>query len=143
VIVLAVGAGDQVDQVKHILIVGEAPIPPPDPDILSGLAKKVFDWKIALVPEEQLDKVKDLAQSHEVIASQIAAGALTTPKQILDATVAANQEAIGKENRTAWLPFFQKLAEELDAQQRNGGMVKPEAIQKLWLSIAKGLRSET
>jgi hypothetical protein len=136
----------EVAQTKHILTVGEGPepgpdpIPNPEPNPLVGFAKQVYDWKIELIPADKRGLCETLAKSHEAIASQIAAGALKTPEEILQATADSNRDAAGVANRDAFLPFFMKMSSYLNAEQARGGMVDLEKIRIMWLAIAQGLR---
>jgi hypothetical protein len=146
VVVLGVADNGEVAQLKHVITVGNSPdpIPNPDPDPnpLTGLAKQVYDWKIELVPADKLSLCEALATSHEAIASQIAAGALKTPEEVLKATADSNRDAVGADNRDAFLPFFTKMSLHLNAEQAKGGMVDLEKIRLMWLEIAKGLRGK-
>jgi hypothetical protein len=112
---------------------------PPTPPPLTGLAKQTHDWAITLVPSTAQLKCQAVAQSFSSVASQIAAGTLTDPAKIIEATRTSNLAAAG--DRDAWLPFFEKLRVYLNAESQAGRLVTAEQYRAAWVAIAKGLEA--
>lgn len=121
---------------------GPAPGPGPDPgpqpnppDDLTGLARDVRDQARKI---EDAETAAALASAFNATASQIAAGALDDPHEIVAEQTRRNREAVG-DAREAWLTFFTWLEDELQQRADDGEMVTPEEHRQIWLQIAEGL----
>lgn len=118
---------------------GPGPEPGPDPP-LTGLSKQVRDWATTLVPSNARLKCQAVAQSFSTVASQIGAGTLAAPSQIIAVTTQANRESAGA-TRDDWLPFFEQLRKYLNTESQAGRLATPEQHRVTWLAIAQGLEA--
>ncbi len=142
--IIACAYNGTVDIVTHtVTIVG---IVPPDdvspdvakPDANADLDKWVVYW-CSKGAQSQLEADK-LAGSFDSVAAQIAAMVLRTPAEIIQATATANRTALG-DSLPAWEPVLQSIRGELRNQADKGLLNTPAQHQKLWKTIAKGLRA--
>ena len=120
----------------------DPPIPPPTPDPLTGLALLAYDWALSETPTvKRVEYATGLAGSFSGMAAKIAAGTVSKPQDIIDQTTAANRAAIGETGRAAWLPWFERLRVYLNAESKAGRLVTPEHYAAAWRQIAKGLEA--
>lgn len=110
--------------------------PPPPPDVLTGFAKTAFD-AVGDLPKPE---AASLAGAFEVVASQIAAGVLKTPAEIIAATKTARTAALTTERATAWDPWVKVIGAALNTESAAGRLATPDQHKVVWLSIAQGLR---
>lgn len=108
----------------------------PIPTILNTeLAMKVKGWAQKYkVPKETCIK---LASNFNQVASQISAGTLKTPSEIISTTAEMNQDLTLDENLMAELQAY------LTSQSDIGNLKTPEQHKIVWQSIAKGLLDAT
>jgi hypothetical protein len=134
-IVLAAGNAEELVLSTHLLHVegSPGPTPPPGPTSLTALVR---GWKAKVASASAAAEAERLALSFESVAAQIAAGALSTPEAVIQATSSANQVALGA-SREAWASFFESLRHELNRREEAG----PLDYAALWREIAGGLRS--
>ena len=85
------------------------------------------------------DDCLKLAQSFASVAMVMDGGTLTTPGDIVRATVKSNQEALG-DKLEAWLPFREGLATELKALAAKNELSDTASHIKVWKIIANSLR---
>ena len=120
---------------RHTLLIdADAPPQPETPEAV----RKVREW-LALVPPESRGAAGALADAFLSVAKRIEAGELKTPAEIVAASKAANNAALG-DGRNAWLPFFEKLRDYMNAEAEAGRLVSAADHARLFKQIAEGLR---
>jgi hypothetical protein len=139
-------AADAQPLVANVVLGGSAPDPPPTPpepppdDSLSVLGRQVRDWATQLVPQPSRVKCESVARSLDSICSQMAAGTLKDPANIIAATRTANQQAVG-DLREQWLPFFEQVRKYLNEESKAGRLTTVQQHQVIWKDLAAGLRA--
>jgi hypothetical protein len=89
---------------------------------------------------ERRAAAQNLANSFESIASMIVAGALKSAADIIAATRANNNTALGTAKRS-WEPWAESLRVKLNALSESGQLVEPADYAAAWREIAIGLRA--
>lgn len=118
-----------------------SPGPAPQPDPLSGLAVLARDWVSGVGDyAERKSDLAALVKSFQAVASQIAAGTLKTPEEIVKATSEANANALAG-RRDKWLPWAQKLRDYLNAESVSGRLKSADQYRSAWIEISKGLEA--
>lgn len=150
--VLAVGAADRVALAQHVIEVENTSPPEPDdptvpdaPDLPHGkfgLAQLARDWVLETTPASpsRHATAQSLAGSFRSLAAAIAAGTLTQPGMILEATRTSNRDALAA-NVETWKPWSDKLARELETLHQQGSLSTANDFQAAWEEIAQGLSS--
>lgn len=128
---IVAGAKDGTVDVKIHKLKIEATVPS------NTLKAKVMDWAKQINSPSKRDDLIRLSQSFSSIASTVAVGGLT-PENILDATKASNQKALGA-SLSYWQPLFDQLAADLKARAEAGELTDAESHVKAWNAIAEGL----
>lgn len=131
--------------VYTITPLGLTPPTPPTPAVLTGLAKDVHDWSLALVPAANRASSRQLAAAYRATAAKIRAGELKTLADVQAAQTTANRTALGLTAETAnsspWKPLIVKVAGYLVGV----GHVDPAApatpLATVWDEIATGLEA--
>ncbi len=121
---------------------GPEPLPPgpaPLPDGKYKLAAQARDW-MSTVPADHRAKAKDLANSFRGVASAIAAGTMKRPEDVLAATKASNNEALGG-SMEAWKPWGAKLQAALEKADADGTLRTIDDYKVAWNEIATGLEA--
>ena len=86
------------------------------------------------------EEAKRLAASFENVATQIAAGVIQDPSEIIAATAAANRAALG-DSLPSWMPVLEQLQAKMKERADEGKLSTTDEHREVWLSIAKGLRT--
>lgn len=146
--VVACGYKGTVDVTTHMVTIrpNENDVPPePDdwpvivpPTAGAGISKYVTYW----CAQEKLPQAdtKKLAGSFESIAAMISAGVYKTPQEIIEATGAANKEALG-DRLEAWIPVLKLLQDKFQKMAQDGELVTPEQHAVTWRAVAEGLNA--
>jgi hypothetical protein len=139
-VVAYAGQDGKLTMLAYVLVPLATPGPTPTP-ALTGLAKVAHDLAVEVGPTDgRPTDAKRLAEAFRAVASQIAAGALTTPEAIVAATLTANQAALG-DRRAKWAPWAERLMVTLNTEAEAGRLKTPAEHQKAWLAIAQGLEA--
>jgi hypothetical protein len=85
------------------------------------------------------EEAKRLAASFENVATQIAAGVIQDPSEIIAATAIANRAALG-DSLTSWMPVLEQLQARMKEQADAGNLTTADEHRATWLMISKGLR---
>jgi hypothetical protein len=142
--VVACANGNEVDIKVVVIIVGEGevvnPINPvtPVPPLPAGLTGKVTEWTNLVISPAKKAEAAKLSASFAAVQAEIQSGKWTTAEEIIAATKAANQSALGA-SLAAWVPCLEKLQTEMRTQAESGLLVTPEQHAKMWGEIAAGL----
>ncbi len=86
------------------------------------------------------EEAKRLAASFENVATQIAAGVIQDPSEIIAATAVANRAALG-DSLPSWMPVLEQLQVKMKERADEGKLSTTDEHREVWLSIAKGLRT--
>jgi hypothetical protein len=86
------------------------------------------------------EEAKRLAASFENVATQIAAGVIQDPSEIIAATAVANRAALG-DSLPSWMPVLEQLQTKMKERADEGKLSTTDEHREVWLSIAKGLRT--
>lgn len=138
------------DVLQADIVVGEPlpptpptpPVPPapptPIPDGKYRLGKFTYESVLKSVPaSSQKSGAAKLATSFTGIASRIAAGTLSDPKEILKETAKANTAALGDEV-ASWEVFSDILQDKLFELYKDKTLASKEDFSAAWLEIAVG-----
>jgi hypothetical protein len=138
--VVACANGDAVDMKIVVIVVGEGEVVNPiNPTPLpAGLAGKVAEWTNLVTSPAKKAEAARLSVSFASIQAEIQSGKLTTAEEIIAATKAANQGALGS-SIAVWVPFLERLQLEMRTQAESGLLVTPDQHAKMWGEIAAGL----
>jgi len=132
--IVACSLGDTCDVAVHtVTVIGSAPGP------VDNLASKVSLWCDSVESDTKRDDCLGLAQSFSSVALVMEGGSLTTPEEIVRATIKSNQDALGDKLEN-WLPFRSSLSKELSAMAGAGKLTDTQSHIKVWKAIAAGLR---
>jgi len=121
---------------------GPEPLPPgpvPLPDGKYKLAAQAREW-MSTVPDAHKPAAKALANSFRGIASAIAAGTMKRPEDVLAATKASNNAALGS-SMEAWKPWGAKLQTALEKADADGSLHTIDDYKVAWNEIATGLEA--
>lgn len=147
--VVACAFKSTVDVTTHVVtiegVVPDDPDDPGDPDwptvVDPGddapLQARVSYWcsQAKRPPAEALA----LADSFESVAAMTVAGVYTTPEEIIQATSAANREALGTKLQQ-WVPVMRQLQDEFQQMAQDGELVTPEQHAETWREVAAHLQ---
>jgi len=85
------------------------------------------------------EEAKRLVASFENVATQIAAGVIQDPGEIIAATAVANRAALG-DTLPSWMPVLEQLQAKMKEQADAGSLTTADEHRATWLLIAKWLR---
>lgn len=148
VVVLAVGDADGISMAKWTVIVAGQPRPNPKPKPDNPKPKptpskfglvKVAQDAVALVPSHARSKAADLADAFDAVASQIAAGALTSVDAVIAENRTQSRDALGG-SLDAWRPATSTISKQVGVLASEGHIKTLADHQEAWEEIAKGLR---
>lgn len=122
------------------------PIPPPVfPDGKYKLSKATYDMVIAKVAQSpnQIKGAAALATSFKTISTQIAAGALKDPTDILNKTKLSNQKALNDTQipLSVWANFFVEIQEAIYPMWESGLINNADDFRQAWAEISAGLEA--
>ena len=137
-LVIVSGAKDNTVDVKTHKITVAGGNTPPSPNDISG---KVGGWADSVTSPNKRDEAMKLAQSFLSVSSTIAAGVVTSPADIVEATKRSNRDALGEAGVKLWAPFLEALNTELKSQAEAGLLTDAEAHAKAWRSVGTGLKA--
>jgi hypothetical protein len=133
-----------VDVVIHTVVVTGATAPDgatyPEivlPQVDAPMNEWVMYWCAA--NRRPKEEAKRLAASFENVATQIAAGVIQDPSEIIAATATANRAALG-DSLTSWMPVLEQLQARMKEQADAGNLTTADEHRATWLMISKGLR---
>ena len=133
-----------VDVVIHTVVVTGATAPDgatyPEialPQVDAPLGEWVTYW--CATNRRPREEAKRLAASFENVATQIAAGVIQDPSEIIAATATANRAALG-DSLTSWMPVLEQLQARMKEQADAGNLTTADEHRATWLMISKGLR---
>jgi len=104
-----------------------------EPKIVTGLRGRVGRWLVPVQTPKKAGTLKAMAGVFRKLAGQP-----TTVDKMLEATALANSAVIGDEI-TAWVPFLDKLGNELDDLVENKKLETIEQYKATWLEVADAL----
>lgn len=104
----------------------------------TSLEERVVTWCEGVESPTTRDDALKLAQSFYALAGVIETGAFSSVKEMMQATIASNQDALG-DNLDYWTPFLDRMEQELMARARAGQLPSVEAHGPVWRKIADGL----
>jgi hypothetical protein len=134
-----------VDVVIHTVVV-KGPVAPDGatyPEIsLPQVDASLGDWTAywCAANRRPREEAKRLAASFENVATQIAAGVIQDPSEIIAATAVANRAALG-DSLPSWMPVLEQLQAKMKERVDEGKLSTADEHREVWLSIAKGLRT--
>ncbi len=137
-LVIVSGAKDNTVDVKTHKITVQGSDQPPSPNDISS---KVPGWADGVTSPNKRDEAMKLAQSFLSVSSTIAAGVVTSPADIVEATKRSNRDALGEAGVKLWAPFLEALNLELKSQSEAGLLTDAEAHAKAWRSVGSGLKA--
>lgn len=150
VFVLATAKGDAVAIAVHELVIGKpepepqpTPVPPtpnPLPDGKFKLAKLAFDNAAKVQTANRAAESKSMAKAFRSIVAAIAAGTMSTPKQILDGTAAAVESNLGA-SRDPWKAWGQLMAAEYQRLYEAKQLPTAADWRTAWEEVALGLEA--
>lgn len=131
---IACSLGDTVDSTVHTVTVSG-----PDSPQVDSLASRIATWCDSVESDTKRDECLALAQSFSSVALVMEGGTLTTPKEIVEATMKSNRDALG-DKLDAWMPFREGLQAQLTQMARGGELETTEDHIRVWKAVAVGLR---
>lgn len=142
--IVACAYGGTVDVMIHTVVVTGATAPDGAtyPEIaLPQVDAPVNNWVAywCATNRRPKEEAKRLAASFENVATQIAAGVIQDPAEIITATAIANRAALGA-SLTSWIPVLEQLQARMKEQADAGELTTADEHRATWLVIAKGLR---
>lgn len=144
--ILAVGQGDKVDVVSHVLQNGEVvppgpnPPPPPNPDPKTGWAAWAKATAEKLIPPQgRRAAALSLASAMDSVCAAVDSGTLKTPKEAREEIRRANHRALG-DRAQAWKAFSDAFDAELRTLLASGKLAELSQYREIWAGVARGLK---
>lgn len=123
--------GDSVD-LTSITITIDGVVPPnPGP---VGIEAKIREW-LKLVKSDTWEvEAKKLSDSFRGVSSQVSAGVIRSPEDVIKATTVSNRSALGSAS-PSWKEFGEELRKHLNTESQAGRLADMDAHAKLWMQI--------
>lgn len=137
-VIVSCADGERSDvKTKEIKVVGGEPDVPDTPG--NDLVDKVVGWCEAVDSPTLRDDALKLSQSFRSLAGVIESGAFESVGELVKATLASNQDALG-DSLDNWDPFSDELSKELGEMSKAGLLPSVEAHGPIWRAVAEGLQ---
>jgi hypothetical protein len=138
-VIVSCAEGDLSDvETKEIKVVGGNNSNIPDTPG-SNLVDKVVEWCEAVDSSTLRDDALKLSQSFRSLAGVIESGAFNSVSELVQATLASNQDALGGSLEN-WDPFSDALSAELKAMSAAGMLPDVKSHGPVWRAVADGLQ---